>query len=129
MTALRVLVVDDNADVVSSACVVLSLLGHVATGVSTGDAALTLLTHAMEADRPHVVLLDMGLPGISGYDVAERAGALPHRDTMTLIAVTGRSDKNSRQRALDAGCDVFAVKPLGLEELRALMNTAANTRR
>ena len=129
MTALRVLVVDDNADLVSSACVVLRLLGHVATGVSTGDAALTLLTHATEVDCPHVVLLDMGLPEISGYDVAERAGALPHRDMMTLIAVTGRSDNHSRQRALDAGCDVFAVKPLGLEELRALMNTAANTRR
>lgn len=128
MTALRVLVVDDNADLVSSACVVLRLLGHVATGVHTGDAALTMLTQPVEADRPHVVLLDMGLPGLSGYEVAKLAGALAHRNTMTLIAVTGRSDNESRQRALDAGCDVFAVKPLGLEDLRALMNTAATKR-
>ena len=115
--SLRVLVVDDNADVRDSLVLVLQLLGHSAYSAAEGEAALELMVR----ERPQLVLLDLTMPGLSGHDVARRAAALPTRATMKLVAVSGWSRAEDRRLAMQSGFDEYVVKPLDLPALRSLL--------
>lgn len=119
MRPIHVLVVDDNADLLDSLAAVLRLLGHQVTAAGNGEEALRL----MAADPPDLVIMDVGMPGMSGYDVARRAALESWRERLTLVAMTGWGRDEDRQRALDAGFDVHVVKPLDLDQLRTLVES------
>ena len=102
-----VMVVDDNRDAADSMAVFLELAGFEAVVELDGPAALARAAARM----PRVVLLDIGLPGLDGYEVARRLRALPGGDACLLIALTGYGQQDDRRRAHEAGFDVHLVKP------------------
>ena len=119
----RVLVVDDHADGATSMCRLLRVLGYDARQASDGLAGLD----AAAEFRPDVVLLDIAMPRLSGYDVARRLRAEPWGKQMFLIAVTGWGQDSDKQRATDAGFDCHLTKPVAVAELtRALSSIAAS---
>ncbi len=115
----RILVVDDNADVAESLAMLLQLNGHEVRIASDGPAAL----EAARAFKPRYVLLDIGLPGMSGYEVAGRLRQLPETQRAVLIALTGYSQEEDRQRSKEAGFDHHLVKPVSMAELTAVLNS------
>ena len=117
---LRILVVDDNADSAESMALLLSLSGHETRTAGDGPAAL----EAFRAFRPAVVLLDIGLPGMDGYEVARRLRAEAGEAGATLVAVTGYGEDYDRQRAREAGFDHHLVKPVDPAKLSALLRRA-----
>jgi len=119
MRPFQILVVDDNADLLESLVAVLRLLGHEVESASNGEDALRL----MAADPPEIVLMDVGMPGMNGYEVARRAATEPWRDRLTIVAMTGWGRDEDRQKALEAGFDHHVVKPLDLDRLRALLES------
>jgi CheY-like chemotaxis protein len=117
----RILVVDDNADSANSLSILLSFDGHETQTAYTAADAL----QAIESFRPDVVLLDIGLPRMDGYEVASRVRQLPHGRSICLIAVTGYGQPDDRDRTRDAGFDAHLVKPIDLDALeRALLQRA-----
>ncbi len=114
---LRVLVVEDLPDVAESMAMVLQFWGHEVQVVSGGTEALEVAPDF----HPDVVLLDIGLPGMSGYDVARNLRKLPGFNAVTLIALTGYGQSSDREQALDSGFDHHLVKGGSLEELRELL--------
>jgi signal transduction histidine kinase len=116
----RVLIVEDNADAREVLRTALALDGHevheAADGCDGLEAALRLV--------PDVVLLDVGLPGLDGYEVARRIRAEPTGARMRLVALTGYGQAGDRQRALEAGFDVHLVKPVTPERLAEALSGA-----
>ena len=113
----RVLVVDDNRDAAESMGILLKLLGadvHVAYG---GAEAL----EALPAYRPDVVILDIGMPGMDGYEVARRIRQQPEFQKVTLIALTGWGQDEDRRRSHTAGFDYHLIKPADIDALQALL--------
>jgi CheY-like chemotaxis protein/two-component sensor histidine kinase len=105
---LRVLVVDDNHDVAETTATILRLSGcdtHVAFDGRSG-------LDAIERLRPDAVLLDIGLPGLDGYQVAERLRALPDQRRTLVVAVSGYGQEEDRARSKAAGFDYHVVKPI-----------------
>lgn len=116
---LGVLVVDDNRDSAHSLCILLQHLGadvHIADG---GVAAL----EALRTHHPEVVLLDIGMPEMDGYEVARRARQRPEGRDALLIALTGWGQEEDRRRSREAGFDHHLVKPLDLAALRELLGS------
>ena len=109
----RVLVVDDNADAADTLCNLLRLFGHEARCVYDGPSALS----EAERFRPHVILLDIGLPGMDGYEVARVLRANPSFGATMLIAVTGYGQSEDRLRSQQAGFDRHLTKPVDPERL------------
>jgi CheY-like chemotaxis protein len=109
----RVLIVDDNEDAANSLAMVLQLSGHETASVYTAADALE---HAA-VFKPDVVLLDIGLPGMDGYEVAQRLRELPGLRGVKLVAVTGYGRSDDRLRARDAGFDDHLTKPVEFEVL------------
>jgi two-component system CheB/CheR fusion protein len=117
----RVLVVDDNADQAESLSMLLELLGYEVSVAHDGPSAVS----AAASFLPDVALLDIGLPGMTGYDVARRIRAEPALAHVVLVAQTGWSQPEDRQRSLEAGFDHHLVKPVDVDELkRILLKTA-----
>ena len=118
--AKRVLVVDDNADAAATLAELLVLWGHEVRVVHDGPLALE------EASRyqPEVVLLDIGLPRMDGYEVARRLGEQVGRQGLRLVAVTGYGQEEDRRKAQAAGFDDHLVKPVDPDALRQLLATA-----
>ena len=116
----RVLVVDDNVDAADSTAALLELWGHDARAVYDGETAL----EAAREMRPDVVLLDIGLPGMNGYEVAQRLRALPDVAIALLAAMTGYGQDEDRRRASAAGFDLHLTKPLDPSRLREIVDTA-----
>ena len=117
----RVLIVDDNEDAANSLALILELGGHETASVYTAVAAL----QRAAAFRPEVVLLDIGLPGMDGYEVAQKMRELPGLRDIRLVAVTGYGRSDDRIRARDAGFDDHLTKPV---EYAALERTLAGSR-
>lgn len=112
----RILVVDDNVDAAESAGEILRLLGNEVSVVHDGLAAVEAVDHW----RPEVVLLDIGLPGIDGYEVARRVRQTDFGKAVTLVALTGWGQDQDRQRTSDSGFDQHWVKPVGIDKLKEL---------
>ncbi|MEO8303293.1 MAG: response regulator [Betaproteobacteria bacterium] len=102
----RILVVDDNQDAAESMAVLLRLEGHVVHIAYDGQEALDLVPSI----RPHAVLLDLGLPGIDGYQVAERVRAMPEGARILLVAISGYAQDTHRKQS--TGFDRHFVKPV-----------------
>jgi PAS domain S-box-containing protein len=120
----RILVVDDNRDTADSLAMMLSLAGHETRTAYDGLEAV----QAAAAFRPVVVLLDIGLPRMNGYEAARHIRQQPWGKGMVLIALTGWGQEEDRRRALEAGFDQHVTKPVmaaALEELLARMDRAA----
>jgi CheY-like chemotaxis protein len=110
----RVLVVDDNTDAADSIAAYLRLEGHEVKSVNDGHAAVA----SCHVFAPHVVVLDIGLPGLDGYKVAQRLRGLEQTRDSLLIALTGYGQKEDRAKAVDAGFDFHFVKPADPRELQ-----------
>jgi PAS domain S-box-containing protein len=115
----RVLVVDDNVDAAASLRMVLSLRGHDVRAVHDGEAALL----AVGELAPDVVLLDIGLPRMNGYEIAKRIRAMPNGGRIRLLALTGWGQEEDKRRALEAGFDEHLTKPVDSARLAALIES------
>ncbi len=114
VTSRRILVVDDNADAAYSLALLLELEGHTVECVHTSQEAL----ERVQSFEPEVVLLDLGLPEMNGFDVARSMRALPGLKPARLIALTGYGQAEDKQRTREAGFDDHLVKPVAFSLLR-----------
>jgi CheY-like chemotaxis protein len=120
----RILVVDDNRDAASSLALLLEITGNETNTAHDGAAAL----EAAESRRPDVVLLDIGLPTLNGYEVARRIRKQPWGKEMLLIALTGWGQEEDRRQSREAGFDGHLVKPVEYLELVSLLGSLARPR-
>jgi signal transduction histidine kinase/DNA-binding response OmpR family regulator len=121
---LRVLVVDDNPDAADLLSEFLRALGHTTRIAHNGLAA----TQVAEQFEPEVVLLDLGLPVMDGFEVADRLKGLPGLGATELVAITGYGQEIDRQRTREAGFDEHMVKPVDLDELEAWLRRSQEDR-
>jgi PAS domain S-box-containing protein len=114
----RVLVVDDNRDAADAMAVLLSIDGHDITIAYDGTTALDSAASRL----PDVVLLDIGLPDITGYEVSRRLRALEGGERITIVAISGWGQARDKQLAFDSGFDAHLTKPADPSQVRALLN-------
>jgi CheY-like chemotaxis protein len=119
----RILLVEDNDDAREMMRVALESYGHRVFEACDGAAGVG----AAADTNPEVVVIDVGLPGIDGYDVARRLRATPERAGTLLIALTGYGQPEARQHALEAGFDAHLTKPVAPDRLARLIDTALGT--
>jgi CheY-like chemotaxis protein len=117
VAGLRVLVVDDNADVARGTAMILELLGYAVREAHDGPTAL----NAADEFNPDVVLLDLGLPQMDGYEVGRRLRSRSVGKALTLIAVSGYGQDDDRRRSVEAGFDHHCVKPFDPRMLAGLI--------
>ncbi|GGY98320.1 ATP-binding protein [Pseudoduganella plicata] len=115
--ALDILIVDDNADAADTLSMFLGTVGYQPRVAYEGRTALTLAAQG----APDVLLLDIGLPDISGYELAQQVRALPQTAHATLIALTGYGQQSDRERAIAAGFDHHLTKPVDVSMLLRLL--------
>ena len=115
----RLLVVDDNRDAAESMSMLLEMWGHEVAFAFDGPSAL----QTAEQWRPEAVFLDIGLPGMDGYEVAERLRELPQAKDAVLVAITGYGQDDDRLRSRRAGIDHHLVKPVAPDALRSLIDS------
>ncbi|MCW7538469.1 ATP-binding protein [Aquabacterium sp. A7-Y] len=113
----RVLVVDDNHDAAVSLALMLELMGHRSVCVHDGEAAVA----SAAAEPPDVILLDLGLPRVNGFEACRRIRAQPGGDRPVLIAMTGWGQEEDKRRSREAGFDFHMVKPVDPETLERLL--------
>jgi PAS domain S-box-containing protein len=116
-TGARVMIVDDNTDAADTLADLLRVLGYEVRCAGDADAAVTLA----QGFRPHLALLDIGLPGQDGYELAARLRADPVHAGIKLVALTGYGRDNDRERARAARFDDHLVKPAGAEQLFSVL--------
>jgi PAS domain S-box-containing protein len=121
--ARRVLVVDDNRDSADSLARILALAGHSVHTAYNGEQALQVATEM----RPDVVLLDLGMPRVDGYEACRRIRGEPWGREVFIIAVTGWGQEADRHRSAEAGFDVHLVKPVSPAKLRKLVTARSLT--
>jgi CheY-like chemotaxis protein len=122
-TMLRVLVVEDYPDSRATLCALLRVWGHDVDETANGHAALS----SAASVRPDVVLLDIGLPDMDGYEVARRLRDLPGLEKTLLVAMTGFGQPDEVQACLQAGCDMHLLKPCDPLALKQLLDIHATT--
>lgn len=113
---LHVLIVDDNTDAADTLAAMLQLQGHIVDVAYDGPGALA----KVRAASPDVVLCDIGLPRMSGYEVARAVRSLPHFEGR-LVAVSGYAQPDDIRRCLEAGFDAHLAKPFDSERLERLL--------
>jgi CheY-like chemotaxis protein len=116
-TGRRILIADDNKDAADSLAMLLQMGGHDVRVVYNGGAALALV----QSFRPDIALLDLGMPEVSGYEIATRLRGEPWGAAIQLFALTGWGQDGDRQRTREAGFDLHLTKPVDLEELEAAL--------
>jgi signal transduction histidine kinase/ActR/RegA family two-component response regulator len=116
----RVLVVDDNSDAAETLADILRELGHTTSVAHDGPTALAAAT----AFRPHIALLDIGLPVMDGYELARRLREHPDLGKTHLFAITGYGQESDRERSRAAGFQEHLVKPIDLAHLATLIDAA-----
>ncbi|HEX9942621.1 MAG TPA: ATP-binding protein [Thermoanaerobaculia bacterium] len=119
---LRVLIVEDNDDTAEMLGALLEMAGHQVEIAHSGPAALD----AAAARRPDAILLDIGLPGLDGYQVAQRLREDPALAGVALIATSGYGQEDDKRRSKEAGFDHHLVKPVDLRRLREILAGVAN---
>ena len=117
--AHRLLVVDDNKDAAESMSMLLEMWGHEVAFAYDGPSAL----ETAQEWRPEAVFLDIGLPGMDGYEVAERLRELPQAKDAILIAITGYGQEDDLARSKRAGINHHLVKPVAPDALRSLIDS------
>ena len=117
----RIVVVDDNPSVAVSLAAFLKFLGHETEVAHDGASAIDLARRS----RPDFLFLDIGLPGLDGFEVAAVLRRDPALQAMRIIAVTGRASEEDRQRSKEVGIDYYVVKPMGLDYIVSLVGNAA----
>lgn len=123
MVRRRVLVVDDSDDLGASMAAALELLGFDARASTDGPTALV----SMESWRPEIIFLDLTMPECGGIEVLRLARTHAWSHGMVMIAMTGWDAEAQRDKALDAGFDMFVEKPFDLGDLRLLMTPYGTT--
>jgi len=113
----RVLVVEDNLDSVHSLVALLRDMGHWAEYAINGYAAVD----AARKFQPDIVLLDLGLPGLSGFEVCTRLRSDPSLAKVRIYSITAYAQDDYRRRALAAGCDAHYVKPVTAAQLAHML--------
>ncbi len=116
-TRKRILVVDDNRDSAETLATVLRLSGYDVRTAHDGRQAIV----DAQVYRPDLMLLDIGLPGLSGYDVARRLRSGPGAGQMKLVAVSGYAREEDRRQAYAAGFDDYLIKPVDFDALYKLL--------
>lgn len=116
----RILIVDDNADAATLLSATLECLGHETRVAYDGPSALQVVL----GFQPEVAVLDIGLPAMDGYELAERLRSLPHLHHTRLIALTGYGQGSDQERSRAAGFDAHCVKPVQLSRLEELLREA-----
>lgn len=114
----RILVVDDNVDAAEALRMLLEHRGHVVETAYDGPAAL----QKMERLGPEIVLLDLGLPDMDGFEVARRIRAAPEASALRIVAVTGWGQEKDREKTKEAGFDGHLTKPIGTEDLQSVLS-------
>jgi two-component system CheB/CheR fusion protein len=120
----RILVADDNVDSADCLARLLKIAGHELRVAYDGPTALALATNF----QPKVVLLDIGIPGLSGYDIARRLRENPETKNATLVAITGWGQPEDQQRSREAGFDYHLLKPIKPETLQQLVASVEESR-
>ncbi len=115
MASRQILVVDDNVSSAETLALLIGLSGHITRIAHSGPDALEVA----RSSCPDVVLLDIGLPGMDGYEVARRLRQDEANKRVLLVAVTGYGQDDDRRRSSDAGFDHHLVKPLDIERSKA----------
>jgi CheY-like chemotaxis protein len=121
--SLRVLVVDDNVDTVTTLAMLVQESGH---EVRTAYDGLAVLEAALDY-RPNVVLLDIGLPGLNGFEVAKQLRQQPALQSAVLVAMTGYGRESDRQRSQEAGFDHHLVKPGDFGKVLEILATVSES--
>ena len=112
--ALRVLVVEDNAVNLELVAALLEGEGYQVLSASTAEAGLALAIR----ERPDLILMDVQLPGMTGYEVTRRLKAVPATAAIPVIALTAHAMRGEEDRAKEAGCDAYLTKPLDTQIFR-----------
>ena len=115
--SLRILVADDNADAAETLSILLESLGHSVRHVNDGEAAIA----AVQEFDPELVVLDIGMPRMNGYEACRLIRQQPGGGTRTLVALTGWGQPQDQERAREAGFDRHLVKPVDMERLMELI--------
>jgi two-component system, chemotaxis family, CheB/CheR fusion protein len=118
----RLMVIDDNKDAAESMSMLFELWGHEVICAYDGRTALETAAKY----RPHAVFLDIGLPGMDGYEFAERLRELPESARTVLVAITGYGQDEDRRRSREAGIDHHLVKPVAPETLHKLLDSLSS---
>lgn len=116
----NILVVDDNRDSADSMAMLLSIMGHETRAVYDGQAAIEL-AHSF---RPHIVLLDLAMPGLDGFQVLSRLRSMPELCATTIVAMTGFGGEDAYKKSLDAGFDEHITKPVNQVLLAQIITSA-----
>jgi two-component system CheB/CheR fusion protein len=119
--ARRILVVEDNADAAEAMMMLLKGNGHDVTVVSDGNEAVEVAKRF----QPEIILLDIGLPGMDGYELAKLLRGLPETQAARLIAVSGYGQQKDRARSHEAGFHMHLVKPVDPSKLTEAINAVA----
>ncbi len=124
-SARRILIVDDNKDAARSMAIVLELKGNTVHTVFDGIEAIDVV----ENFRPHVILMDVGMPRMNGYEAARRIRELPWGSTSMIVAVTGWGQAGDRTQSMQAGFNAHMVKPVDLPALEKLLDELTSATR
>ena len=119
MTRQRVLIVEDNQDAGEMYRMLIELYGHEVLVADNGTRALEML----KSDRPDIALVDIGLPGMDGYEIARRFRAERESDRVFLVALTGYGSSSDIDRSRQAGFDLHLLKPVDPQELKSLLDS------
>jgi len=117
MTPARILMVDDNPGNLKLLSFILEKLGHQTLLATDATQALAVLREF----RPHLILMDLQLPGMDGLELTRRLKAEPEFREILIVAVTASAMKGDEQRAMEAGCDGYVTKPIDTRALPALL--------
>ncbi|MGO4331180.1 MULTISPECIES: hybrid sensor histidine kinase/response regulator [unclassified Cupriavidus] len=118
-----VMVVDDNIDALEAIALTLEAMGHTVITAIDGPAAIVRAVKA----QPDVILLDLGMPAMDGFEIAQRLRAIPELQHVRLVALTGYSQPADRQRTSEAGFDRHLVKPVDLDALSKILDELGET--
>ena len=118
----RILVVDDNSDAADMLAILLEQLGHTISVAHDGDEALKLI----DDHAPDLAVLDIGLPGMDGYELARRLRANPSTRDTRLIALSGYGQTSDKEQSKRAGFDAHLVKPIAFNDLQQVIEQLAS---
>jgi PAS domain S-box-containing protein len=121
-TKRRILVVDDNRDAALSLAMMLELMGNEVTLAHDGLEGVD----AADRVRPHMIIMDVGMPKLNGYDATRRIRELPWGRDVKILALTGWGQEVDRQRSKEAGCDGHLVKPVSVVDLERALADAVS---